>query len=147
MPIAHFYIVQNTASHDQRRLLITRATEIYAEVIGAPLDRIRTYIVPVEPDDIAVHGIPVAEGSTPAPYFTAIVLADRPVAQRAELLGRFSELLTDILEVPLPEVRGQIIEVQPENWGIGGIPASTVRSVEVAGRRTTRASRNAPDGL
>ena len=31
-------------------------------------------------------------------------------------------------------VRGQIIEVLPENWGIGGTPASGLRAVEIAER-------------
>ena len=69
-----------------------------------------------------------------APYFTAIVLAGRPAAQRQALLEALTAVIVDALGVAPDAVRGQIVEVLPENWGIAGRPASAVRSGEIAAR-------------
>lgn len=125
MPVAHLYAAATPA---QQRELLVRGSALYAEVLESPIERIRVYLV--EPTAVAVGG----EVGT-APYFTAVVLAGRPAGQRAELLRRFTELLVEVLDVPVGEVRGQVVEVRPENWGIGGVPASVVRAAP-AGRRT-----------
>ncbi|MFC4948685.1 tautomerase family protein [Pseudonocardia sp. GCM10023141] len=128
MPIAHFHLVRSTFTPDQGRRLLVRAAEVYAEVLDSPLERIRTYLAPVEPGAMTVGGTLVADGGEPAPYFTAVVLEGRPAAQRAELLRRFTDLLVEILNASRPTVRGRIIEVSPDDWGIGGEPASAVRA-------------------
>lgn len=141
MPVAHFHLALGSVTPDQVRELLVQASVLYAEVLDSPIERIRIYLVPVDPELLAVGGVPVAAGAEPAPYFTAIVLAGRPAAQRTELLRRFTELLVEVLAVSREEVRGRIIEVQPENWGIGGASASTVRADEVRLRRTAEPDR------
>ncbi|MCE0765778.1 tautomerase family protein [Pseudonocardia kujensis] len=128
MPVAHFHLVRGTFTPDQGRELLVRASAVYAEVLDSPIERIRVVLVPVEPDLLAVGGVPVADGGAPAPYFTAVVLAGRPAPQRAELLRRLTGLLVELLDVPASAVRGHVVEVHPENWGIGGTPASVARA-------------------
>ncbi|MCO7191981.1 phenylpyruvate tautomerase MIF-related protein [Pseudonocardia sp. McavD-2-B] len=125
MPVAHLYA---TVPAEHRAELLERLSAVYAEVLGSPVERIRVYLV--EPQAAAVGG----KVGPVAPYFTAVVLADRPAAQRAELLRRFTDVLTEVLRVPRPTVRGMVLEAPPENWGIGGTPAATTRAAEISTR-------------
>lgn len=126
MPVAHLYATVPTG---RRAELLARLGAVYAEVLDSPVERIRVYLV--EPQAATVGAVPGE-----APYFTAVVLAGRPASRRAALLTRFTDVLVEDLHVPRESVRGQIVEVAPENWGIGGTPASVLRAQEIA-RRTS----------
>lgn len=132
MPIAHLYVTDTTA--DQRQRLGAAVTEIYAAALDAPVDRIRVYVVNHDSTDVTVAGVNCADGGAPAPFFTVLVFADRSPEQRHELLHRISSLLATELGVDLSLVRGQIVPVEPDNWGIGGQPASVLRKAEIAAR-------------
>ena len=134
MPVAHFHLVDGTFDSAQQRRLLIESSRCYSEVLGSPIDRVRIFVVPYSPAGVAVGGTVVTDGSEPAPYFTAIVLAGRPLRQRHELLARFTDLCVEILGTPRKLVRGRIIEVQPENWGIAGEAASSVRAEEIVTR-------------
>jgi phenylpyruvate tautomerase PptA (4-oxalocrotonate tautomerase family) len=60
------------------------------------------------------------------------VLEGRAAEQRRRLLEAFTDLLVDLLGVDRKLVRGRIIQVSPDDWAIGGVPAS------VAGVRRSR---------
>ena len=66
-----------------------------------------------------------------APYFEFSVLDGRPLDQRQRLLGGFTELMVEILEVDRALVRGQCKRVSPEEWSIGGQPASELRAADI----------------
>jgi phenylpyruvate tautomerase PptA (4-oxalocrotonate tautomerase family) len=134
MPVAHFHLVDGMFTAEQRRRLLVEASHCYSEVLDSPLERVRTFIVRYSPDDVAVAGLVASESGTAAPYFTAIVLAGRPRAQREELAFRFTDLIVDVLGVSRAGVRGRIIEVDPANWFIGGNAAAGVRADEIAAR-------------
>ncbi len=102
----------------------------YAEVLESPLSRIRAYVTLHRPEHWAAGGVPGVE----APYFTAIVLEGRPAEQRHRLLGAFTDILVDTLGVERSLVRGRIIQVPPDDWAIGGVPASAARRTEIAAR-------------
>ena len=132
MPVAHFHIPVGSASTEQRAALLTAASAAYSRVLDSPIERVRAFVVQYDPTDLAVGGQLVADGGSTAPYFTAIVLAGRPPQQRSELLAAFTDLVVEHLDVERSGVRGQIVEVAPENWGIAGQPASDVRASEIA---------------
>ena len=134
MPVAHFHLPRGVFTPDQEAQLVVAASETYARVLGSPIDRVRAFVVHYEPSVVAVGGELVADGAAVSPYFTAIVLAGRPVGQRQNLLALFTDLIVDILAVDRAQVRGQIVEVAPENWAIGGTPAAEMRSAEIAAR-------------
>lgn len=140
MPVAHFHLLDGRFTVEQRHRLLVEASHCYSEVLDSPLERVRTFIVRYTPDDVAVAGAVASESSTAAPYFTAIVLAGRPRAQREELAARFTDLIVDVLGVSRPAVRGRIIEVDPANWFIGGRSAGGVRADEVAARADSGSS-------
>lgn len=134
MPVAHFHLPSGAATPEQERQLLIEASQVYAAVLDSPIERVRTFLVHHEATRMAVAGQIVADSGVVAPYFTAIVLAGRPVAQRQRLLLAFTDLIVGVLGVDRTAVRGRIIEVAPENWGIGGQPASGARAEEIAAR-------------
>ncbi|MBB2893373.1 tautomerase family protein [Flexivirga oryzae] len=132
MPIAHFHVPAATFDAEQERELLERASATYSRVLDSPIERVRAFLVHYPASSIAVGGI--VDNDSPAPYFTAIVLAGRSVEQRHELLTALTDDIVDTLGVDVSGVRGQIIEVSPDNWGIAGRPASGVRATEIADR-------------
>lgn len=134
MPVAHFHLVDGAYTAGQRRRLLADASRCYAEVLDSPIERVRAFVVRYGPDDAATAGTVIADGGTPAPYFTAIVLTGRPIEQRQELAARFTDLIVEILGAQRDLVRGQIVEVDPVNWSIAGNPAAAARADEVAAR-------------
>lgn len=130
MPIVEVHLVEGAHTPTQHSCLLTALTRRYAEVLDAPVDRIRAFLVLHRPEHWATGGEPGVE----APYFTALVLEGRPVEQRHRLLGAFTDVLVDVLGVDRGLVRGRIVPVHPDDWGIGGVPASAARHSEIAAR-------------
>jgi 4-oxalocrotonate tautomerase family enzyme len=131
MPILEIHVVEGDHSPDVLARLLERTSRRYAEVLDSPLDRIRAYVTAHPRTHWAVGG---ETGAAPAPYFTAIVLEGRPVEQRHRLLADLTDLLVDVLGVTRARVRGRIIQVPPDDWAIGGVPASGARRDEIAAR-------------
>jgi 4-oxalocrotonate tautomerase family enzyme len=134
VPIAHIYVTDASPEHG-RRLLLEGGLR-YAAVLGAPIDRIRIVLHRLPPADVAVAGAVVAESETHAPFFTALVLAGRPVEQRHQIIAELTDLLVEVLGVDRSTVRGLVTEVDADGWGIGGVPASVVRRDEIRARAT-----------
>lgn len=132
MPIAHFHLVDPTPG--QQRRIITQATRIYAEAFDSPADRIRIFIQSYPATAVGVGGVPVSDGATQAPFFTALAMGGRPVGQRHRVLKEFTAMLAEVLDVDPATVRGHVVDINPENWGIGGEPASVLRAAEIAAR-------------
>ncbi|NLT31746.1 MAG: 4-oxalocrotonate tautomerase [Propionibacterium sp.] len=132
MPVAHLHVVGATA--EQRRRLGAEVTDIYATVLDAPVERIRVFVVDHAPEAVTVAGVNCADGGAAAPFFTVLVFADRSTEQRQELLKQISQLLADVLQVDLSYVRGQIVPVDPDDWGIAGMPAAVLRRQEIEAR-------------
>ena len=137
MPVAHFHLVDDHYPPDRVRSLLERASQLYAEVLGSPVDRVRVFAVRYRAEEVATGGTVVAAGGAAAPFFTAIVLAGRPEEQRHALLAGFTDLLVEELGCPRELVRGRIEQVDPADWGIAGGPASSVRSGEIAARQAS----------
>jgi len=132
MPVAHFYVTSCTP--EQEKSLLTQGSRQYADVLGAPLERVRIFLHRCAPTSVAVAGVPVADGGMEAPYFDALVLAGRPVAHRHQLLAALTDVCVEVFGVERSLVRGMVIEVDPDHWGIGGVPAAVVRAEEIARR-------------
>jgi phenylpyruvate tautomerase PptA (4-oxalocrotonate tautomerase family) len=130
MPILEVHLVEGEHTLAQHAELLARMSTRYAEVLESPLERVRAYITLHRPEHWATGGSTGVE----APYFTAIVLEGRPAEQRRRLLGAFTDIIVDTLRVDRRAVRGRIIQVSPDDWAIGGVPASSVRGAEIAAR-------------
>ena len=132
MPVATFHTVGCTPA--QRRRLLVEGSRTYADVLDAPVERVRVYVTDHAADAVAVGGVVVAEGAPAAPFFTAVVLAGRPAEQRHRLLAELTALAAGVLEVDPAVVRGHVAQVDPEDWGIGGRPAAQARAAEIRDR-------------
>ena len=132
MPVAHLYLTSCT--EEQQRRLLEDGSVRYAAVLGSPLDRVRIFVHHIPPSDVAVAGKVVADTGWHAPYFTALMLRGRPLEQRHRLLGELTDLLTEVLGGDRSRIRGMVVEIDPDGWGIGGVPASVLRADEIAAR-------------
>jgi phenylpyruvate tautomerase PptA (4-oxalocrotonate tautomerase family) len=130
MPIVEVHLLEGAHSATQHADLLAALTRRYAEVLDSQVERIRAVVVPHRPEHWATGG----EQGVEAPYFTALVLEGRPVEQRHRLLGTFTDVIVDVLGVERALVRGRIVPVHPDDWGIGGVPASAARRTEIAAR-------------
>ena len=134
MPLAHFHLADKDVSDQQLEIIAREATQIYAEVLDSPIDRIRIFINLHAPNLVAAGGKMVSNGGEISPYFDFIVLQGRSLDQRREITQRFTDLLVDVLGVRKQAIRGRCFEVPPENWSIGGVLASELRKAEIEAR-------------
>jgi 4-oxalocrotonate tautomerase family enzyme len=132
VPVAHFYLTH--CSEEQQQRLLEEGSIRYAAVLGSPLDRVRLFIHRIPPSGVAVAGKVVADSGRHSPYFTALILRGRPMELLHGLLSELTDLLSEVLGADKSSIRGMITEVDPDGWGIGGVPASVVRAGEIATR-------------
>lgn len=142
MPILEYHLAEGAYSDAQCERLLVESSALYAEVLKAPMDRIRVFIHLHKPGMVAVAGLPLSKGGTPAPYFHFLVLEGRPLDERHRLLTGFTDLVVEILGAERSFVRGGCWPIPPENWCIGGTPASLMRAAEVKARAEKAAASN-----
>ncbi len=130
MPIVTVHLLEGRHPAGQVSTLLDVLTRRYAAVLGSPVERVRA-VAQLHPPEQWLTG---GEAGVEAPYFTALVLAGRPVAQRHRLLADFTDLIVDVLGVARSSVRGRIVVVDPDDWGIGGVPAGVARRQEIDAR-------------
>ena len=133
MPIVTVHLLDGRHPPARLESLLAALSARYAHVLGSPVERIRA-VVELHPPQLWATG---GQVGVEAPWFTALVLADRPAAQRAELLAALTAVLVDELGCEEALVRGQIVPVEPGDWGIGGVPAAVARGSEIAARAAT----------
>jgi 4-oxalocrotonate tautomerase len=134
MPVVNFHLVEGRATPEQEAALLKSASRLYCEVLRAPVDRVRAFITHHAPQRFLVAGELVSENSLHGPVFDFIVLEGRPLEERQRLLAGFTDILVDVLGVDRELVRGSCTRVPPEDWAIGGRPASVLRADEVRAR-------------
>lgn len=134
MPILEYHLAEGQYPEDKCEQLLIESSKLYAEVLKSPLDRVRVFIHYHRPSAVAVAGIPMSRGGKAAPFFHFLVLKGRPVEERHLLLTGFTTLLVDLLGAEKALIRGGCWPIPPEDWCIGGTPASVMRAAEVAAR-------------
>jgi len=131
MPILNIHLVRGQHAVDQVESLLLRCSEAFAAGLRCPLDRVRVFITEHEPRLMCVGGQLVRDSGANAPYFSFIVLEGRSLVDRQQLMVAFTDLIVDLLGAPRELVRGGIVPVAPEDWSIGGQPASFLRQPEI----------------
>lgn len=134
MPIVRFQLVADQHSDEEIGALLTRSSELFAEVLSAPIDRIRAFADEVRPQAAAVGGVLVSEGAAEAPFFEFLLFEGRPVEHAHRLLEGFTDLIVECLGTDRSLVRGRCQFADPDHWAIAGVPASVVRKAEVEAR-------------
>lgn len=139
MPILNYHLVRG--QHDQGRIeeLLVGSSKFFAQVLGCPIERVRVFVTEHSPRHYCIGGTLAGEAAQAAPYFSFIVLQGRPLEDRQRLLAGFTDLVVDILGVERSLVRGGVVPVDPDDWSIGGVPASRLRQAEIEARRVAAA--------
>ncbi len=134
MPVVNFHLLAGHSSAEQDERLLVEASRLYSDVLKAPMARVRAFITTYPASQCAVAGAPCSANDLHAPYFEFIVLDGRALEERQRLHQGFTELQVEVLGVRRELVRGLCRRVAPEDWSIGGAPASVLRADEVAAR-------------
>lgn len=139
MPILNFHLVQGQHAPASIEALLLRASALFAEGLRCPIDRVRVFVTEHAPQHVCIGGKLASQAAPAAPYFTFVVLKGRSLADRQRLLAGFTDLLVETLDCPREQVRGGITLIEPEDWGIGGVPASLLRQTEIQARQLAAA--------
>ncbi|MCH9829415.1 MAG: tautomerase family protein [Gammaproteobacteria bacterium] len=142
MPIVSFHLTEGRSQPEQQARLLTEASQLYAQVLQSPLERVRAYIHSFPETRVAVAGVLARDDAPDAPYFEFFVLDGRPFDQCSRLMGGFTDLLVRILGARRDLIRGCCRRIDPQDWSIGGVPASVLRAAEIDAR--ARAAAAAP---
>jgi 4-oxalocrotonate tautomerase len=134
VPIVTYHLVSGRHHHTAVGELLRRSCELFAEVLECPVDRVRAFAHEHRPELVCIGGELAATGVAEAPYFHFMLLEDRSAEQRQRLLAGFTDLLVEVLGAERSLVRGGLVLVAPEDWVIGGVPASAVGRDEVVAR-------------
>lgn len=106
MPIVTHHLADEQYSDEQVQHLATASAPVNAAILERPVDRVRGFVRLYRPQMCLVAGEIVAQAAPAAPY-----------------LGPPREL-----------VRGGAIEIERNDWAIGGAPASVRRRDDVRAR-------------
>lgn len=139
MPILTFHLVQGQHAPTRIESLLLRSSVLFAEGLHCPMDRVRVFVTEHAPQQACLGGKLASQDAQPAPYFTFVLLKGRSLEDRQRLLAGFTDLLVEILECPRERVRGGITLIDPDDWGIGGVPASHLRQAEIQTRQLAAA--------
>jgi 4-oxalocrotonate tautomerase family enzyme len=111
--------------------LVERVPARYAELIESPIQRIRAVVNEFPASHWRVGGQAEVE---PYPLIRVELMRGRPRELLTEIMADLSNMVAEILGIPVSRTRFLIREMEPEHWGIGGVPAAEVRADEVAAR-------------
>lgn len=134
MPVVNFHLIEGMTTQDQNEKLLREAAILYSDVLKSPMERIRAFITTHKPEQFLVAGELVSSNNLLTPYFDFIVLEGRPIEERHRLLEGFTDLLVEVLDVKKESIRGSCRRILPEDWAIGGVPASELRKKEIESR-------------
>ncbi len=135
MPVMFIHLKENAFSEERRTELLVKASELYAEILESPIDRVRIFINTYQSATLAVGGKVVTDDEPGAPFFEFIVMQGRPLKQRLRCMEEITRLIASTLEVDENTIRCACWPVPPEDWGIAGTPASLIREKEIADRK------------
>lgn len=134
MPVLEFHLAEGSCSDAQCERLLVESSRLYAEVLNSPIERVRVFIQLYRPALMATAGVPLSRGGAAAPLFYFLAMQGRPLEERQRLLAGFTDLLVEITGAERARVRGGCWLIPPEDWGIGGLPATQLRAAEIRAR-------------
>jgi phenylpyruvate tautomerase PptA (4-oxalocrotonate tautomerase family) len=112
---------------DTTRRLLAETAELFAEIIGSDVGRVRTQVNELPATHYAVGGVPIAESGAQSPFITLDLFRGQTAAEHQALCERLPRLVAEIVDCPLERTRLRINEVFPAGWSIGGTQASELR--------------------
>ena len=141
MPVLNIHLVAGQHAPEPLERLVVQCNQLFASVLNCPVERIRVFVTEHAPRLTCLGG-QLASAAEPAPFFSFYVLEGRSLEDRQRLLAGFVDLIAEILAVDRSRIRGCVESVAPEDWTIGGTPASVLRQAEIEARRLAAQSTN-----
>ena len=140
MPVANIHVL---AGHPRPVLqaLVREAARTYAEVLGAPIDRVQVWITEVDPQLAAIGGetadvvLQTADRREVEIPFVRLAMMERPLEQEQRAIRLMTDVVAAALGSDPARIRVEVQHIFPERWGIGGVPASILRAAEIAARQ------------
>ncbi len=143
MPVANIHLL---AGHPRPVLqqLVRDAARAYAEVLGAPIDRVQVWITEVDPELAAISGetadvvLRTADRrDVEIPFARLSMMEGRPLQQVQEAISVLTSVIALALGGDPTRIRVEVQYISPDRWGIGGVPASVLRAAEIEARRAS----------
>ena len=141
MPVAHFNLLRG---HPRAKLqqVVRETSDAMHTILVAPKDRLEVWITEVDPELWGIAGEPASEllisqsrSSVEMPFVQMALMEGRPASQMREIIEAVTAILVRVLGCERQRIRVYIAGVDPEKWGIGGVPASISRKAELDARR------------
>jgi 4-oxalocrotonate tautomerase family enzyme len=149
MPVAHIRVLKGH-TRAQLRQLVTDVSNTVARILEAPKNRLEVWVTEIDPDLWGVCAEPASDvlarepmESVEMPFIQMVLMAGRTKAQYHALIADITDVVAGILGTRKERIRVHIAETQPDNWGIGGVPASIVRAAEIRAREEANAAARA----
>lgn len=141
MPVANIHVLRG---HPRAALqqVIREFSQAYARITGSPIDRLQVWITEVDPELYVISGTPASEllaegdrSQLEIPFVRILLMEGRPLSQVHEAIASVTEIIGRVLGTDPARVRVHVERIDPERWGIGGLPASEVRRAELEARK------------
>jgi len=140
MPKAHFNVLQGH-SREQIKRLIRETSDAMLRVLQAPKDRHEIWVTEIDPELWGIEGETAADvlrtrplAEIEMPFVEMALMEGRPKEQHHAIIAEVSEITARTLGCTKDRIRVHIVNANPDNWGIGGIPASVRRADELLAR-------------
>lgn len=144
MPVAHVNLLRGHP-RDKLRQVVREISQAMHTVLGAPLDRLEVWITEVDPDLWGISGEPASDllatqphAAVEMPFVQMALMVGRPLPQLHGIIAAVTDILVNVLGSDRERIRVHIADVDPEKWGIGGVPASVRRAAELEARRAAQ---------
>lgn len=144
MPVAHVNLLRGHP-REKLRQVVREISQAMHTVLGAPLDRLEVWITEVDPDLWGISGEPASEllatqphAAVEMPFVQMALMVGRPLPQLHAIIAAVTDILVKVLGSDRERIRVHIADVDPEKWGIGGVPASVRRAAELEARRAAQ---------
>jgi phenylpyruvate tautomerase PptA (4-oxalocrotonate tautomerase family) len=139
MPVARFFLPRGSFPDEAIGSMLVEISHFYARALypeadPLPMDRVRTWVTLVDAPHWCLAGQLASEGGATTPYFECLILIGRPIEAHHRLIAGFTDILARHLGCDPKLVRGRVVPIEADNWGIGGVPASLARRAEVEAR-------------
>jgi 4-oxalocrotonate tautomerase family enzyme len=140
MPVANIHVLAGRPRPVLKRLL-REVAQTYADVLDSPIDRVQVWITEVDPELVAIGGVPAdellagsARSEVEIPLARLVMLEGRPVEQVERAIVELTDVIARVLEADPRRVRVEAQSIAAERWGIGGVPAAVKRRTEIDAR-------------
>ena len=140
MPVAHINLLKGH-SPEALRQIIVEVSDAMSRILAAPKDRLIVWISEAEPALWGIGGIPASEALASGthqeleiPFVQMVLMEGRPKEQLHSLMEAITEIVSRCTGTSRDRIRIHIASAHPDNWSIGGVPASISRAKELAER-------------